>query len=183
MPNEPKTVPVPPRAESSSDLEETRLVEIPDVEPRDPAEVAIQTFRLVRDMALKQELDRKQWQSLAKRVTETESRLGVHDQEIATLKTQVEGGVHLAIAPAEMPDPAPVPRYAPMRAPMNTHESINALTMETKKSRFEQRKFYYAAIGVILASAIKTCSASDIQTWFHQKPAVMSIEPAPAPSR
>ena len=153
--NEKTTVPVPPRAASSSDLDETRLMEIPDVEPKDPAEVAIQTFRLARRVALQQEADRKQadadrkqWQALGKVVetlrVETGERFEVVESRIGRLETarleeeagvQASGGVpdHLSLPPLSQP-------LEPMRPRYNTHESIKALAVEQAKQNIETAK-------------------------------------------
>jgi hypothetical protein len=149
MPNEKTTVPVPPRAVISSDLEETKLVEIPDVEPKDPAEVQIQTFRLVRRVALQQDSDRKQaaadrlqWQSLGKAVetlrVETGQRFEAVESRLGHLETDRLEAV-AGVRPST--DVAPsIPSLPPMRPQMNTHESLHAVALRQEVLDVKQDK-------------------------------------------
>jgi hypothetical protein len=63
-----------------------------------------------------------------------------HEERISVLETQVLAGVHGAPADLEIPIDVEEPRIdhlfpppAPIRPPMSTHESINALRLETAK--------------------------------------------------
>lgn len=120
----------------------------PDVpEPTDPAELARETFRLVKRVSRKQEAmsrqaaaDRLQWQSLGMTFSSfrdaTDNRFQALEGRVGTIETQIVAGVHADDSSGDLSMPPPpnlpiiVGGLSNLRGKMSTSDSIHALALQ-----------------------------------------------------